>query len=97
MSKETKSYTSADVARFRELGDITENGVTYDSWMESSAGTRFCLLQQPHHTDSDINLAKLYLKRDRDVLGTITVAAVVAKSGAEGESDARPYQSRYRR
>jgi hypothetical protein len=89
MPKDTKSYTPADVARFRELGDITENGVTYDSWMESSAGTKFCLLQQPHHTENDMSLAKLYLKRDRDVIG-ITVAAVVPQSNADGESDARP-------
>jgi hypothetical protein len=85
------------VARFRELGDITENGVTYDSWMESSAGTKFCLLQQPHHTEHDMSLAKLYLKRDRDVLGTITVAAVVPESNAEGESDASPSKPRFSR
>jgi hypothetical protein len=75
MPKATKTYTVTDVERFHELGDITENGVTYDSWMVGSSGMRFCLLQQRHHSATDIAMAKRYLKRDRDVI-QITVAEV---------------------
>jgi hypothetical protein len=75
MPKVVKSYSTADVERYRELGDVTENGVTYDSWMASSNGMTFCLLQQPQHTPADIAMAKRYLKRDRDVV-RITVVEV---------------------
>lgn len=80
MPKPTKSYTATDVERFRELGDITENGVTYDSWLVGSSGMSFCLLQQPQHSGADIAMAKRYLKRDRDVI-QITVVEVDRKDG----------------
>jgi len=73
MSIQRKTYTITDSERFRALGDVTENGVTYDSWLVGSSGMSFCLLQQPQHTQGDIAMAKRYLKRDRDVV-RITVA-----------------------
>jgi len=75
----TKIYTIADSERFRALGDVTENGVTFDSWLVGSNGMSFCLLQQPQHSHGDIDMAKRYLKRDRDVV-RITVAKVAGSS-----------------
>jgi hypothetical protein len=90
MPKATKTYTMTDVERFLNLGDVTENGVTYDSWMVGSSGMRFCLLQQRHHSATDIAMAKRYLRRDRDVI-QITVAEV------DGPHDAATSSPRVRR
>ena len=92
MPRRPKSYNEADVSRFLELGDVTENAVTFDSWMVGSSGMDFCLLQQPHHTRNDIALAKRYLRRDRDVI-RITVVEVdpPADSPSAGKSAGSPF------
>lgn len=68
MQSPRKTYSVTDAERFRTLGDVTENGVTFDSWLVGSSGMSFCLLQQPQHSPGDIAMAKRYLKRDRDVV-----------------------------
>jgi hypothetical protein len=69
-------YTRAELEKFRKYGDVTKNGVVFDWWLASCEGAGFRLIREPHHTDEDIELAKHYLKSDRDVVGKIGVSEV---------------------
>lgn len=61
-------YSREELERFRKYGDVTPNGVVFDWWLVSSAGAGFALIREPHHTDGDIESAKSYLRRERDVV-----------------------------
>jgi hypothetical protein len=71
-----RTYTAAQVEKFRKQHDVTRNGVAFDWWLASCEGAGFCLIREQHHTDADIELAKKQLHGDRDVVGRIQVATV---------------------
>lgn len=62
------TYTQAEVDRFRKYGDVTPNAVAFDWWLVNINGAGFALVREPHHTDADIDAAKAYLRRERDVV-----------------------------
>jgi len=54
--------------RCRKFGDITDNGVVFESWITGPQGARFVLFREPHHTLEDIRGARRYLRRNHDVV-----------------------------
>ena len=70
------TYTQAEVERFRKFGDVTPNGVVFDWGLAGPNGASFTLIRESHHTDEDIEKAKRYLNRERDVVGKIRVASL---------------------
>lgn len=65
-----------DVLRAVNHGDVTEWGVSFLWSFAGSEGARFTLIREPFHTDEDIEKSKQQLKRDRDVVGAISVARI---------------------
>lgn len=66
------NYTSVDLATARKDGDVAE-GVCFLWGLVSQNGACFALLREPKHTDEDIERARAYLMRQRDVVGRIRV------------------------
>jgi hypothetical protein len=64
----SSEYTREEIEKKRQFGDVTKNGVVFDWELASSAGARFRLIREPHHTDRDIEVAKQHLRQDRDVV-----------------------------
>jgi hypothetical protein len=46
----------------------TSNGVAFDWGLAGPGGAWFVLFREAHHTDADIEGAKIQLHRDRDVV-----------------------------
>lgn len=69
-----RTYSPETLAAAKKIHDVTPSGVAFDWWLASAAGAGFLLLREPHHTDEQIEAAKSYLKRERDVVGAIKVA-----------------------
>lgn len=82
-------YTPADVERYRRLGDVTPNGVTFNWHLSGPGGARFELLREPHHTDEQIEQAKRELRDQRDVVGRIAVSLVECEASAEAPAAPR--------
>ena len=61
-------YTREEVERFRNFGNVTDNGVVFDWGLAGSEGAVFVLLREPHHTNEDIAKAKALIRRDRDIV-----------------------------
>jgi hypothetical protein len=78
--------TSTELKEIREQGhDVTppeSGGVVFEWWIVNMNGAGFKLIQEPHHSDEDIENAKKYLRRERDVVGAIRVENVSAESPA---------------
>lgn len=69
-----KTYTLPELEQCKEHHQVTPNGVAFDWWLVSREGAGFCLFREERQTDEDIEEAKAYLRRDRDVVGEIAVA-----------------------
>ena len=76
MKKAWRSYTQAEVDRFRSLGDVTSNGVVYDWWLAGPQGANFTLIKTPGTTNAQLKSARAELRQTRDVVGAITVAEI---------------------
>jgi hypothetical protein len=72
--------TWEDVKKARVHGDKTPEAcgdMTFDWWLANINGAGFLLFREPRHTDEDVEKAKAFLKRERDVVGRIRVTQVV--------------------
>lgn len=74
-------FNQSDLDRNRRLGRVTRSGVIYDTDLAAVPGvTSFVLLREPHTTDDMLKAAVQQLRllhRDRRVVGSIKVAAVL--------------------
>jgi hypothetical protein len=66
-------YTPEELAAARKYHDVTPNGVAFAWWLAGPAGAGFALMREPHQTDADIDEAGAYLRRERDVVGSIKI------------------------
>ncbi len=71
-------YSSADILKLRKNGQVTRSGVVYDEELAGPGGMSFVLLQEPDTTDAMLAAAVHQLRSDRDVVGSIKVASVLA-------------------
>lgn len=70
------TYTHQQAARFAGFGDITTNGVPFDTGLAGADGAWFTLLQLPGVDVDDLMIAAEEIHHQRDVVGTIGIARV---------------------
>lgn len=70
-------FTQDTLERNRRWEQVTRSGVVYDEELAGPGGMSFVLLREPHTTDDMLKAAARQLRLDRDVVGSIKVAAVL--------------------
>lgn len=71
------NYSQDELERNRRYGQVTQSGVVYDEELAGPGGMSFVLLREPHTTDDMLKAAARQLRLDRDVVGSIKVAAAL--------------------
>ena len=57
----------------KKAGNITNNGIVFDSRPTGKHGSSFELFREQSHSETDIKKAKHEIARDRDVVGSIKI------------------------
>lgn len=66
-----RAYTTADLVRAHQRGDVTPNGVAFTDVLAGPQGASFTLFREPHHDPEDLRLAARQLRNLRDVVGPV--------------------------
>jgi hypothetical protein len=76
--EQKRQALQAQIARCRQLQDVTPSGVVFAWELAGSSGASFELFREAHHTDEDIQRAKDHLRASRDVvrIGVTSVSSV---------------------
>lgn len=81
-------FSRATLERNRRLGYVTRSGVVFDEELAGPGGMSFVLLREDETTEKMIADAVEQLSRDRDVVGSIKVTAIIPK--VDGSVKFRP-------